>query len=114
MWTYALNSDRTRYIPSKVSGKDAVVEWLRAAMHTTQGEQMHLPPNFGIDVIRILSSDSPEYYLRQSLEDTCALRDDVELESCTVRMEGRDMHIYAQFRTIYGEVSLQETLTIPR
>lgn len=114
MWTYALNSDRTRYNPSQVSGKEAVAEWLRAAMHTTQGEQMHLPPKFGIDVVRILSGDSPEYYLRQSLEDTCDLRDDVELDDCTIRMDGRDMYVSAQFRTIYGDIDIPEIRIITR
>lgn len=108
MWTYRLNSERTRYVPTQVTGKDALVEWLRAAMHTTQGEQMHLPPKFGIDVVRILSGDAPEYYLRQSLEDTCALRDDVTLTSCTCRSDGRDLYATAKFRTIYGDIDMPE------
>lgn len=83
-------------------------------MHTSQGEQPHLPPTFGVDVIRILSSDDPEYYLQKSLEDTCELRDDVTLESCECVQEGRNLYATAKFRTIYGDVSLDRVLVATR
>lgn len=114
MWTYALNSDRTRYIPARATGNDAVAEWLRAAMHTSQGEQPHLPPTFGVDVIRIISGNDPEYYLQKSLEDTCDLRDDVSLESCECIREGRNLYATARFRTIYGDVSIDRVLVATR
>lgn len=106
MWTYALSEDGTRYNPTPVQGKDAIAEWLRAAMQTARGEQPHLPPNFGVDVIRILSGDAPEYYLQASIEETCATRGDIALTSCTCKWEGTSMYATCQFQTIYGEITL--------
>lgn len=106
MWTYALNSDRTRYIPSRVTDRDAVAEWLRAALHTSQGEQPHLPPTFGVDIIRILAGEDPTYYLQRSLEDTCELRDDVSLESCVCWQEGVHLYASAKFQTVYGDIEI--------
>lgn len=113
--TYRLTDDRKNVDPTAVYGKDAVKEWLRAALSTTRGEQPYLPDKYGIDMMKILHGDDPIYYLVQSIEDTVSLRNDVWLTEEPVCWQGgiggRDLYASIKCATAYGNFDLKVKTT---
>lgn len=101
MWTHKLEEDPngggklTVLNPKKIYDKDAVIEWLRAAVSTARGEQPYLPAKYGLEMVLITTGDDPVYYLEQSIKEICSLRNDISLRSCNCRLSDDRRSIYA-------------------
>jgi hypothetical protein len=93
-----------------VSEKDAVAEWIRCGLLTKKYEQGWLHPSFGIDIVSVMNSTTPESIIEQNIREMCSLRNDISSITTYFTRNENIMSISIEIDTRYGKTYVTESL----
>jgi hypothetical protein len=102
-----LNPDRT-VITGMPTGKDALVAWIDSSLAIVKGVYPYIPPDFGIDLMKIMNSSTPDEYLATSIYKTLTVHPYINDIEVTVNRHSGLLTCTIYVNSIYGVITINE------